>query len=109
MDEKVPETSVESEHTQVRHESLAPGKLANFPGSLVANHLGDNLKTTYYPQSKGRLANWVLYFREGWDDPAIWRSAVSIWPGRHIDPAITWPQVRRSVRLLPSLLSKRHD
>ena len=78
MDEKVPETSVESEHTQVRHKSLAPGKLANFPGSLVANHLGDNLKTTFYPQSKGRLANWVLYFREGWDDPAIWRSAVSI-------------------------------
>lgn len=80
MDDKIPENSVKSEHTQVPRERLAPGKLANFPGSLVANHLGDTLKVTPYPQDKGRLANWVAYFRYGWDDPAIWKSAVSICP-----------------------------
>lgn len=78
MDEKVPENSVQSEYTQVPSERLAPGTVANFPASLVANHLGGSLKATTYPQDKGRLANWVAYFREGWDDPGIWKSAVSI-------------------------------
>ena len=77
MDEKGPEDSAESEHT-VPRERRMPGKLANFPGSLVANHLGDTLKGTAYPQNKGNLANWVAYFRYGWDDPGIWKSAVSI-------------------------------
>lgn len=77
MDNKVPTIHGDSEHTQVPRERLAPGKLANFPGSLVAN-LGDNLKATSYPQNKGSLANWVVYFGDGWDDPGIWKSAVGI-------------------------------
>ncbi len=80
MDEKVPEDSAATEHDRVLCESLAPGKVANFPGSLVANQLGDNLKASSYPQDKGKLANWVAYFKEGWDDPDIWKSAVSIGP-----------------------------
>lgn len=74
----LPENSVQSEYTQVPRERLAPGTVADFPGSLVANHLGGTLKATTYPQDKGRLVNWVAYFREGWDDPGIWKSAVSI-------------------------------
>lgn len=65
MDEKVPENSIEPEHTQVPRERLTPGKVANFPGSLVANSLGDFLEATSYPKDKGRLANWVTYFRQG--------------------------------------------
>lgn len=80
MEEKVLENSVEPEHTQVPRERLTPGKVANFPGSLVVNHLGDTQQATSYPQYKGRLANWLTYFREGWDDPGIWKSAVSIRP-----------------------------
>lgn len=82
MDEKVTEDPAESEHTRVPRERLAPGKLANFPGSLVANHLAATLGATSYPQDKGRLANWVAYFRDGWDDPGIWKSAV-----RYLTPA----------------------
>ena len=78
MDGKVSENFAESEHTQRPLERLAPSKIASFPGSLVANHLGDAFKSTAYPQKKGKLANWLAYFREGWDDPAIWKSAVSI-------------------------------
>lgn len=78
MDEEVPGNSVESEQTQVPRERLTPGNLANFAGSLVANHLGDALKTTSYPQDKGKLAKWHAYFGDGWDDPGIWKSAVSI-------------------------------
>lgn len=78
MDEKVPENSAELERAQVPREHLAPGKVANFPGSLVANSLANTLEATSYPQDKGKLANWVAYFREGWDDPGIWKSAVSI-------------------------------
>ena len=54
MDDKIPENSVASEHTQVHRERLAPGKLANFHSSLVANHLGDTFKVTPYPQDKGK-------------------------------------------------------
>ena len=83
MDDKIPESSVAtSDHTQLPRERLAPGKVANFPGSLVVNHLGDTLKVAPYPQDKGRLANWITYFREGCDDPAIWKSAVS-----HLTPS----------------------
>ena len=89
MDDKVPDKSVESQQTQVPRENLTPGTIANFPGSLVANHIGDKLQSSAYPQNKGRLANWVVYFRYGWDDPAIWRSAVSLYPRRHMDPAKT--------------------
>ena len=82
MDGRVPEASVDTEPTRIRCEALAPGKVANFPGSLVANHLGHAIKSSSYPQDKGKLANWVAYFREGWDDPGIWKSAVRISSGR---------------------------
>lgn len=79
MDERTPENSAEAEHRhKVLCEALAPGKVANFPGSLVANQLGQTPRASSYPQDKGKLANWVAYFREGWDDPGIWKSAVSI-------------------------------
>ncbi|KAM0793955.1 aquaporin-like protein [Usnea florida] len=58
-----------------RRERLTPATVANFPGSLAANQLGESLETTSYPQRKGRLANWVAYCREGWEDPGIWKSA----------------------------------
>ena len=80
MEKKVPSDSAEQEHPQMPRERLTPEKVANFPGSLVANSLGDSLEATSHPQHKGRLANWVTYFREGWDDPSIWKSAVSIRP-----------------------------
>ena len=78
MDEKETENPVEPERTPVPRKRLVPGRIANFPGSLVVNHIGIYLNATSYPQDKGRLASWVAYFREGWDDPAIWKSAVSI-------------------------------
>ena len=78
MDEKGPENPAESEQNQLRCEALAPGKVANFPGSLVANQLGDTPRNSSYPKDKAKLANWVAYIREGWEDPAIWKSAVSI-------------------------------
>ena len=74
---------VEPEH----RERLRPATVANFPGSLAANQLGDSLETTSYPQHKGRLANWVAYLREGWEDPGIWKSAVSIWSQKTYRPA----------------------
>ena len=77
MDEKDHESSVDAEPNRVTCEALAPGKVANFPGSLVANQIQHAVKTSSYPQDKGKLANWVAYFREGWDDPGIWKSAVS--------------------------------
>ena len=80
MDDKVPENSIEPEHTPMLRESLAPAKVANFPGSLVANHLGSKIKSTAYPQEKANVANWVAYFRDGWDDLGLWKSAVSIRP-----------------------------
>lgn len=79
MEEKTPESSEDAEHRMIC-EALAPGKVANFPGSLVANQLGQTAKASSYPQDKGKLANWVAYFRDGWDDPSIWKSAVSIRP-----------------------------
>lgn len=79
MEEKTPESSEDAEHRMIC-EALAPGKVANFPGSLVANQLGQTAKASSYPQDKGKLANWVAYFREGCDDPSIWKSAVSIRP-----------------------------
>lgn len=88
MDEKVPEIPVELEHTQVLRERLTPGKVANFPGSPVANHLGHTLGITSYPQNKGELANWVAYFTEGWDDPGIWKSVLCYLSGM-IDTTIT--------------------
>ena len=80
MDDKMPESSEDAaaERTRVPCETLAPGKVANFPGSLVANQLGHAVKSSSYPQDKGKLANWVAYLREGWDDAGIWKSAVSI-------------------------------
>ena len=77
MDGKEAENPVDSEHTRMLCETRAPAKVANFPGSLVANQLGGGLKTSSYPKQKGELANWIAYFREGWDDPGIWKSAVS--------------------------------
>ena len=76
MDDKVPE-SADALPNGVNCEALAPGKVANFPGSLVANQIQQAVQTSSYPQDKGTLANWVAYFREGWDDPGIWKSAVS--------------------------------
>ena len=78
MDKEGPENPAESEQNRLLCEALAPGKVAKFPGSLVANQLGGTLKTSSYPKDKGKLANWVAYIREGWEDPAIWKSAVSI-------------------------------
>ena len=78
MDEKGPENPAESEQNRLRREGLAPGKVADFPGSLVANQLKTTPKASFYPQDKRNLANWVAYLREGWDDPAIWKSAVRI-------------------------------
>ena len=77
MDERGPRNSVDAEN-RVLCEALAPAKVANFPGSLVANQIGHTLNASSYPQDKGKLANWLAYFREGWDDPGIWKSAVSI-------------------------------
>ena len=82
MDGKDHESSVDAEPNRITCEALAPGKVANFPGSLVANQIQHAVKTSSYPQDKGKLANWVAYFREGWDDPGIWKSAVSNRPSR---------------------------
>ena len=86
MGEKVAMDPVEPEH----RERLTPATVANFPGSLAANQLGDSLETTSYPQRKGKLANWVAYCREGWDDPGIWKSAVSIWSQKTYRSAKIW-------------------
>lgn len=81
MAEKAPENSVESDDTRVPlRETRAPAKVANFPGSLVANQLGDTVKASSYPQDKRNVAHWVAYFRYGWDDPGIWKGAVSNQP-----------------------------
>lgn len=74
MGDKAAMNPVEPEH----RERLTPATVANFPGSLAANQLGDSLETTSYPRRRGKLANWVAYCREGWDDPVIWKSAVSV-------------------------------
>lgn len=76
MDAKEPEDTNQSEYSRMLCETRAPGQVANFPGSLVTNQLRDNLKTSSYPKDKASLANWIAYFREGWDDPGIWKSAV---------------------------------
>ena len=76
MDAKGPEDLAQLQHGGMLCETRAPGKVANFPGSLVTNQLKDNLKTSSYPKDKASLANWIAYFREGWDDPGIWKSAV---------------------------------
>lgn len=87
MDDKVPEhhESADALPNGVTCEALAPGKVANFPGSLVANQIQHAVKTSSYPQDKRKLANWVAYFREGWNDPGIWKSAVSncLWRFHH--------------------------
>lgn len=82
MEEKDHESSGDALPNGLTCEALAPGKVANFPGSLVANQIPQAVKTSSYPQDKGKLANWIAYFREGWDDPGIWKSAVSSWPSR---------------------------
>ena len=57
--------------------SLQPGPVANFKGSFVLNSLPaipDSAAPTIR-QSKG--PDWVAYFRAGWTDVGIWKSAVS--------------------------------
>lgn len=65
-------------HPGNARERLSPTKAANFPGSLVVNHLDVGPKTTCTPQNKRSVADWVAYFKDGWDDIGIWKSAVSI-------------------------------
>ena len=57
-------------------EQLTPGQVANFPGSLVVNNLEDPPKRYATPKDKAKVADWVLYFRGGWNDVGIWKSAV---------------------------------
>ena len=59
-------------------EQLEPGQVANFPGSLVVNNLENPPKRYALPKDKARVADWALYFRDGWDDVGIWKSAVRI-------------------------------
>lgn len=61
------------------HSHLKAAKTANFPGSFVVNHLDEAPRRYSTPQDAGKLADWAHYFRDGWDDVGIWKSAVSRW------------------------------
>ncbi len=58
-------------------ERLSPSRVANFPGSLVVNNLEHPPKRKATPKDKAKVAGWVFYLRDGWDDIGIWKSAVS--------------------------------
>ena len=66
------------EYPSSAHEQLSPGEVANFPGSLVVNNLSEPPNRRATPKEKAGIADWVFYFREGWDDVGIWKSAVSM-------------------------------
>lgn len=49
---------------------------ANFAGSLVVNQLDEAPRPTVMSKRGGKVAEWVLYFGQGWADKGIWKSAV---------------------------------
>ena len=51
--------------------------IANFRGSFVVDHLGDlPVSATGHPKRKSRLQRGIAYFRGGWNDTGLWKSAV---------------------------------
>lgn len=61
-------------------ERLSPAQVANFAGSLVVNNLDVAPKALVVRGNKGKAAVWAAYFKDGWDDIGIWKSAVSVCP-----------------------------
>ncbi|KAL9614411.1 MAG: hypothetical protein Q9167_001082 [Letrouitia subvulpina] len=51
-----------------------PSKSAQFRGSLVLNYV-ESPRDLEPPQNKARASEWVTYFKDGWDDVGVWKSA----------------------------------
>lgn len=59
------------DEAQIPREHLSPSWTANFPGSLLVNHLEIASNATAVRGNKGRTAAWAVYFVEEWDDIGI--------------------------------------
>lgn len=53
---------------------VAPAPIANFKGSFVYKDT-DTPFLSEGPSTKSRVSDWLLYFRDGWTDIGIWKSA----------------------------------
>ena len=68
----------EHHKTQRTQTSLVPGPVANFKGSFVLNSLPPAPTSATAPTIRqSRVSDWIAYFRAGWTDVGIWKSAVS--------------------------------
>ena len=56
-----------------------PSAIVDFRGSLVSNHLLQPVASNQKVRKASRISYWDHYFRDGWDDIGIWKSAVSDW------------------------------
>lgn len=73
-DDYYPSENSKPQRTQT---SLQPGPVANFKGSFVLNSLPPIPDSAAPTIRQGRVTDWVAYFRAGWTDVGIWKSAVS--------------------------------
>jgi len=52
-----------------------PSAIADFKGSFVRNGLPEAATARAVPLRRAKTSQWVAYFRDGWDDIGIWKSA----------------------------------
>ena len=97
-----------SEHVRSRQPTSldAPAPIANFKGSFVYKDTTTPF-VSETPIRKSGISEWAVYFRDGWTDVGIWKSAVS----RKTDPllsmAVLTAIVRGDGRYWPAVLSFR--
>ena len=72
-DDDYPVEHRKPERTQT---SLQPGPVAHFKGSFVLNNLPPIPNTATPTIRQSRFPDWIAYFRDGWTDVGIWKSAV---------------------------------
>lgn len=56
---------------------LVPASATQFPGSFASELRRDHRK---YSEDKSWSSTLHVYFRDGWDDISIWKSAVGLHP-----------------------------
>lgn len=69
-------TTMEESMPSSPRQHLKAAETANFAGSLVVNQLDEAPRPTVTSKRDGKVAEWVLYFEQGWVDKGIWKSAV---------------------------------
>lgn len=55
---------------------MVPSKSAQFRGSLVPKHV-ESPHDQEPPLNKARASEWITYFKDGWDNVGVWKSAVN--------------------------------